>query len=59
MCRVADVARRHGKTAGFMATDKRWIDRVKAMGYSMIAIGTDVGLLWDATRGLVDHAAAA
>jgi 2-dehydro-3-deoxyglucarate aldolase/4-hydroxy-2-oxoheptanedioate aldolase len=57
MRRVADVARRHGKAAGFMATDRRWIDRVRDMGYSMIAIGTDVGLLSDATRSLVDHAA--
>ena len=59
MRRVAEVARRHGKAAGFMATDRVWIDRVKAMGYSMIAIGTDVGLLGDATRALVDHAGAA
>lgn len=58
MRRVAEVARRHGKAAGFMATDRAWIDRVKAMGYSMIAIGTDVGLLGDATRALVDHAGA-
>ncbi len=57
MQRVADVARRHGKAAGFMATDPAWIDRVKAMGYTMIAVGTDVGLLTDATRRLVDHAA--
>ena len=57
MRQVAEVARRHGKAAGFMATDKRWIDRVKAMGYTMIAVGTDVGLLADATRGLVEHAA--
>ena len=59
MRRVAEVARRHGKAAGFMATDRRWIDRVKAMGYTMIAVGTDVGLLADATRALVDHANAA
>jgi 2-dehydro-3-deoxyglucarate aldolase/4-hydroxy-2-oxoheptanedioate aldolase len=58
MRHVAEVARRHGKAAGFMAADRRWIDRVKAMGYTMIAVGTDVGLLADATRALVDHAAA-
>jgi hypothetical protein len=28
------------------------------MGYSMLAVGTDVSLLADATRRLVDHAAA-
>jgi 2-dehydro-3-deoxyglucarate aldolase/4-hydroxy-2-oxoheptanedioate aldolase len=56
MQHVADVARRHGKVAGFMATDTAWIDRVQAMGYSMIAVGTDVGLLADATQRLVGYA---
>ena len=45
MGHVAEVCRRHGKAAGFMATDKAWIQRVQAMGYSMIAVGTDNGLL--------------
>jgi len=58
MQRVADVAKKHGKAAGFMATDPAWVDRVKAMGYTMLAVGTDVSLLADATRRLVDHAAA-
>jgi 2-dehydro-3-deoxyglucarate aldolase/4-hydroxy-2-oxoheptanedioate aldolase len=58
MRQVAEVARRHGKAAGFMATDRAWIDRARAMGYTMLAVGTDVGLLADATRALVDHAAA-
>jgi 2-keto-3-deoxy-L-rhamnonate aldolase RhmA len=58
MQRVADVAKQHGKAAGFMATDPAWVDRVKAMGYTMLAVGTDVSLLADATRRLVDHAAA-
>jgi 2-dehydro-3-deoxyglucarate aldolase/4-hydroxy-2-oxoheptanedioate aldolase len=57
MRQVAEVARRHGKAAGFMATDRAWIDRARAMGYTMLAVGTDVGLLADATRALVDHAA--
>jgi 2-dehydro-3-deoxyglucarate aldolase/4-hydroxy-2-oxoheptanedioate aldolase len=55
MRQVAEVARRHGKAAGFMATDRAWIDRVRAMGYSMIAIGTDQGLLGAAVQGLVEH----
>jgi len=55
MRRVAEVARRHGKAAGFMATDRAWIDRVREMGYSMIAIGTDQGLLGAAVQGLVEH----
>ncbi|MBM3375860.1 MAG: aldolase [Betaproteobacteria bacterium] len=56
MQHVAHVARRHGKAAGFLATDSGWVDRARAMGYTMLAIGTDVGLLSDATRRLVDHA---
>jgi len=58
MRRVAQACRAHGKVAGFMATDTAWIDRVRAMGYTMIAVGTDMGLLADATRRLVAHAAA-
>ncbi len=55
MRRVAEVAHRHGKAAGFMATDRAWIERVRAMGYSMIAIGTDQGLLGAAVQALVEH----
>jgi 2-dehydro-3-deoxyglucarate aldolase/4-hydroxy-2-oxoheptanedioate aldolase len=55
MRRVAEVARRHGKAAGFMATDAAWIDRAKAMGYTMLAGGTDSGLLQQAYAGLVEH----
>jgi len=55
MRRVAEVAKRHGKAAGFMATDRAWIERVREMGYSMIAVGTDHGLLGAAVRELVGH----
>ena len=53
MRRVADVARRHGKAAGFMATDAAWIARARDMGFTMIAGGTDTGLLELALRGMV------
>jgi 2-keto-3-deoxy-L-rhamnonate aldolase RhmA len=53
MRHVADVARRHGKAAGFMATDAAWVARARAMGYTMIAGGTDTGLLELAVRKLV------
>jgi 2-keto-3-deoxy-L-rhamnonate aldolase RhmA len=49
------VARRHGKAAGFMATDSAWIDRARDMGYTMIAGGTDSGLLQQAYTGLVER----
>ena len=48
MRRVADACRRHGKAAGFMATDRAWIERARGMGYTMIAGGTDNGLLQQA-----------
>ena len=45
MKRVAAAAHAHGKALGFMATDARWIERVQAWGYTMIAVGTDFGLM--------------
>jgi 2-keto-3-deoxy-L-rhamnonate aldolase RhmA len=56
MARIASVARAHGKAAGFMATDRAWIDRARALGYTMLAIGTDVGLLAGATADLTGYA---
>ncbi|UCH17580.1 MAG: hypothetical protein JSW36_00610, partial [Burkholderiales bacterium] len=53
MRKVADVARKHGKAAGFMATDAAWITRVREMGYTMIAGGTDTGVLEQAFKGMV------
>lgn len=58
MKRVAEAARAHGKAAGFMATDPRWIERVRDWGYSMIAVGTDVGLLVAGTSALTQHVGA-
>lgn len=55
MRRVAQVAKAHGKAAGFMATDSGWVARVKDMGYTMIAAGTDTGLLEAGYRTLVGH----
>ncbi len=55
MRKVAEVARRHGKAAGFMATDTAWIDKAKALGYTMIAGGTDSGLLEAGYRQLVNQ----
>lgn len=51
--RVAQAARAHGKAAGFMASDPAWMARLRAMGYSMIALGTDQGLLGSAVQRLV------
>lgn len=53
MKHVAQVAKKHGKIAGFMATDKAWIERAKTMGYSMLAAGTDTALLQQALGELI------
>lgn len=55
MRHVAEVARKHGKAAGFMATDSAWVARVKEMGYTMIAAGTDTGILEAGMKNLVGH----
>ena len=53
MRKVAAVARAHGKAAGFMATDAAWIARAREMGFTMIAGGTDTGLLELALKNMV------
>ncbi len=50
---VVQACRRHGKAAAFMATDKSWVKRAQGMGYTMIAAGTDCGLLQQAFTDLV------
>ena len=55
MKRIADVAKQHGKIAGFMATDTAWADKVMAMGYTMIATGTDTGILQQGFSHLIQH----
>ena len=53
MRKVVEACRRHGKVPGFMATDPAWVRRAQQMGYTMIAAGTDNGLLQQAFAGLV------
>ena len=53
MRKVAQVCKAHGKAAGFMATDAAWVARVREMGYTMIAAGTDTGLLELGVKTLV------
>jgi 2-keto-3-deoxy-L-rhamnonate aldolase RhmA len=55
MRRVAQAAHAHGKALGFMAADAAWIERVRAWGYTMIAVGTDTALLTAGARALVDR----
>jgi 2-dehydro-3-deoxyglucarate aldolase/4-hydroxy-2-oxoheptanedioate aldolase len=45
------ACRRHGKTAGFMATDDTWAADYRAKGFRMLAYGADVLLLQTALAG--------
>jgi 2-keto-3-deoxy-L-rhamnonate aldolase RhmA len=53
---VGEVARRHGKVAAIMATDAAWMARARSMGYTLLAAGTDSGLLQAAMGDLIRQA---
>ncbi|MEO8542053.1 MAG: hypothetical protein ABI434_07450 [Burkholderiaceae bacterium] len=52
---VVRACRRDGKAAGFLATDRASVQRAREMGYTMIAAGTDNGLLQQACTQMVGH----
>jgi 2-keto-3-deoxy-L-rhamnonate aldolase RhmA len=54
--RVGKVALRHGKVAAIMATDAAWMARARSMGYTLLAAGTDSGLLQAAMGDLIRQA---
>lgn len=51
--RVVKAGRKHGKGLGFMASDETWARDYKALGFNMLAAGTDHGLLQAGLRGIV------
>jgi 2-keto-3-deoxy-L-rhamnonate aldolase RhmA len=51
--RIVEAARRHGKSAGYMAADEALGREYLAHGYRMIATGTDQALLQNATARLI------
>ncbi|MGH1359370.1 MAG: HpcH/HpaI aldolase family protein [Burkholderiaceae bacterium] len=55
MREIAAVARKHGKAAGFMATDHAWVERARQSGYNMIAIGSDISLLSAGASQLIEQ----
>lgn len=55
MQRIADVAKQHGKIAGFLASDAAWADKVMAMGYTMIATGPDTAVLQQGFSNMIQH----
>lgn len=53
VARVVAAGRRHGKGLGFMATDAGWAARYRALGFNVLAAGTDPGVLMDGYRAIL------
>jgi 2-dehydro-3-deoxyglucarate aldolase/4-hydroxy-2-oxoheptanedioate aldolase len=51
--RIVEAAKKHGKSAGYMAASAELGREYLAHGYRMIATGTDQGLLQHATSQLI------
>ena len=44
---IVSAARKHDKSLGFMATDAAWYKKYRALGFNMLAAGTDQSILRD------------
>ena len=51
--RVVAAGRRHGKGLGFMATDAGWAARYRALGFNVLAAGTDQAVLISGYRAIL------
>jgi 2-dehydro-3-deoxyglucarate aldolase/4-hydroxy-2-oxoheptanedioate aldolase len=51
--RIADAGRAHGKALGYMAADARSAKAYRALGFNMIATGTDHGILMAGVRTIL------
>lgn len=56
VARTVAAARGHGKGLGFMVTDETWAARAREMGFNMVAVGTDQGLLMRGVTSVLDAA---
>lgn len=52
--RIVAAGRRHGKGLGFMASDRRWAQDYKRLGFNMLAAGTDHGILSAGVRSILE-----
>lgn len=55
--RVVTAGRAHGKGLGFMPSDRTWAQDYKALGFNMLAAGTDHGLVMAGVRDILDSVA--
>lgn len=51
--RVAQAAKANGKVAAFMMNDPAWLEKLRPLGYSMIAAGPDPALLTQAYSRMI------
>ena len=51
--RVAAAGRKHKKGLGFMATNERWAEQYKTLGFNMLAAGTDPGILMAGIKAIL------
>ena len=52
--RVVAAGRKAGKGLGFMAADLVWAKQYRKIGFNMLAVGTDHGLLMAGVKGVLD-----
>jgi len=53
VARIVAAAKSHGKALGFMASDANLARHYNALGFNLIASGTDQGLLIAGVRGIL------
>lgn len=53
VARVVAAGCRHGKGLGFMATDAGWASRYRALGFNVLAAGTDPSVLMNGYRAIL------
>lgn len=52
--RVVKAGQKHGRGLGFLASDEKWAADYKALGFNMLGVGTDHGLLQAGVSRVLD-----
>jgi 2-keto-3-deoxy-L-rhamnonate aldolase RhmA len=53
--RVVSAGRKAGKGLGFMPANRDWARQYTALGFNMLAVGTDHGILMSGVKGVLDE----
>jgi len=51
--RIVAAGRKHKKALGFMPSDQKWAREYRALGFNMLAAGTDQGILMQGYRSII------